>query len=84
MNGNLENLILKFKDSVIKICRFLLLIKFKCIVVILYKICYIMYITLGGFMKVVSVKKVGVKTVRNLTVSKNHTFITENGIVTHN
>ena len=35
-------------------------------------------------MKVVSVKKLGTKTVRNLSVSKNHTFITANGIVTHN
>lgn len=35
-------------------------------------------------MKVVSIKKVGIKTVRNLSVSKNHTFITESGIVTHN
>lgn len=35
-------------------------------------------------MKVVSIKKVGARTVRNLSVSKNHTFITANGIVTHN
>lgn len=31
-----------------------------------------------------SIKKVGTGTVRNLTVFKNHTFITENGVVTHN
>lgn len=38
-------------------------------------------------MKMMAVKKitrVGKGSVRNLTVSKNHTFVTKNGIVTHN
>jgi DNA polymerase III delta prime subunit len=35
-------------------------------------------------MKVISVKPVGIKSVKNLHVFKNHTFITKNGIVTHN
>lgn len=35
-------------------------------------------------MKLVSIKKIGKGRVRNLTVHKNHTFITENGVVTHN
>lgn len=35
-------------------------------------------------LSVKSIKKIGAGTVRNLTVFKNHTFITENGIVTHN
>jgi DNA polymerase III delta prime subunit len=34
--------------------------------------------------KVKSIKKIGIRKVRNLTVYKNHTFITKNGIVTHN
>ena len=34
--------------------------------------------------KVKSIKKIAKGKVRNLTVSKNHTFVTENGIVTHN
>lgn len=34
--------------------------------------------------KIKSIKKVGVGKVRNLTVFKNHTFLTSNGIVTHN
>ena len=34
--------------------------------------------------KVVSIRKVGTGKVRNLTVHKNHTFVTENGVVTHN
>jgi len=34
--------------------------------------------------KVVSIKKVGRGHVRNLCVNKNHTFVTSNGIVTHN
>ena len=34
--------------------------------------------------KVISVKKVGFGRVINLTVHKNHTFLTSNGIVTHN
>lgn len=34
--------------------------------------------------KVISIKKIGKGKVRNLTVTKNHTFITDNGIVTHN
>ena len=37
-----------------------------------------------NLMKVKSVKKIAKGKVRNLTVSKNHTFVTENGIVTHN
>lgn len=39
-----------------------------------------MYIT----SEVVSIKKVNNSRVINLTVDKNHTFVTENGIVTHN
>lgn len=35
-------------------------------------------------MKIKSIKKIGKGRVINLTVHKNHTFITENGIVTHN
>ena len=35
-------------------------------------------------MKIKSIKKIGTKRVINLTVHKNHTFVTENGIVTHN
>jgi MoxR-like ATPase len=38
-------------------------------------------------MELVKIKRitpVGKKRVRNLTVNKNHTFLTENGIVTHN
>lgn len=35
-------------------------------------------------MKIVSIKNIGIGHVRNLTVHKNHTFLTENGIVTHN
>lgn len=35
-------------------------------------------------MKVVGVKPLGKRQVRNLHVFKNHTFITDNGIVTHN
>lgn len=35
-------------------------------------------------MKIKSIKKIGKARVINLTVHKNHTFITENGIVTHN
>lgn len=35
-------------------------------------------------MKVVKIKKLNKARVINLTVHKNHTFITENGIVTHN
>jgi len=35
-------------------------------------------------LKVKSVKKIGISRVINLTVNKNHTFVTENGIVTHN
>lgn len=35
-------------------------------------------------MKIKSIKKIGIKRVINLTVHKNHTFITKNGIVTHN
>lgn len=35
-------------------------------------------------MRVQSIKKVGIRKVRNLVVHGNHTFITENGIVTHN
>jgi DNA polymerase III delta prime subunit len=35
-------------------------------------------------MKVLKIEKIEKGTVRNLTVLKNHTFITENGIVTHN
>lgn len=35
-------------------------------------------------MKVLKIEKIERGTVRNLTVLKNHTFITENGIVTHN
>jgi DNA polymerase III delta prime subunit len=34
--------------------------------------------------KIKSIKKIGRKRVINLTVYKNHTFITENGIITHN
>ena len=34
--------------------------------------------------KVNSVTKIGFGRVRNLSVNKNHTFVTENGIVTHN
>lgn len=35
-------------------------------------------------MKVKNIKKVGIGRVLNLTVDKNHTFVTENGITTHN
>ena len=35
-------------------------------------------------MKIKSIKKLETKRVINLTVHKNHTFITKNGIVTHN
>ena len=35
-------------------------------------------------MKIKSIKKIGSGRVRNLSVLKNHTFITESGIVTHN
>ena len=35
-------------------------------------------------MKIKSIKKIGRCRVINLTVHKNHTFITENGIITHN
>lgn len=35
-------------------------------------------------MKIITKNKIGTRRVRNLTVSNNHTFITENGIVTHN
>lgn len=35
-------------------------------------------------MKIVAIRKVGSGRVRNLSVTKNHTFVTENGIVTHN
>lgn len=38
----------------------------------------------SGINKVKEISKVGVGKVRNLTVHKNHTFVTENGIVTHN
>ena len=34
--------------------------------------------------KIASIRSLGVKTTRNLNVSTNHTFLTENGIVTHN
>lgn len=34
--------------------------------------------------KVASIKSIGICKIRNLTVDKNHTFITENGIPTHN
>lgn len=34
--------------------------------------------------KIKSIKKIGKGRVRNLTVNKNHTFLTSNGIVTHN
>jgi hypothetical protein len=34
--------------------------------------------------KIKSIKKIGKGKVRNLTVTKNHTFLTSNGIVTHN
>jgi DNA polymerase III delta prime subunit len=34
--------------------------------------------------KIVSIKRVGYSTVRNLNVKSKHTFITKNGIVTHN
>ena len=34
--------------------------------------------------KIKSIKKLGIKKVRNLTVFKNHTFLTKNGICTHN
>lgn len=34
--------------------------------------------------KIVSIRSLGVKRVRNLTVNKNHTFINGDGIVTHN
>jgi len=36
------------------------------------------------FVNVKSIKPTGVRTVINLTVNKNHTFVTGNGIVTHN
>jgi len=36
------------------------------------------------FQKIKSIKKIGSGKVRNLTVNKNHTFVTKNGIVTHN
>lgn len=35
-------------------------------------------------LKIKSIKQVGTKNVRNLLVHKNHTFLTENGICTHN
>ncbi len=35
-------------------------------------------------MKIKSIKSIGIKKVRNLTVHKNHTFINGGGIVTHN
>lgn len=35
-------------------------------------------------MKIKSITKIGTRKVRNLIVHKNHTFITKNGIVTHN
>jgi DNA polymerase III delta prime subunit len=35
-------------------------------------------------MKILKIEKIERGTVRNLTVLKNHTFLTENGIVTHN
>jgi replication factor C small subunit len=35
-------------------------------------------------MKIASIEKIGIGKVRNLTVLKNHTFLTENGICTHN
>ena len=34
--------------------------------------------------KIISIKKIGTGTVRNLNVKNKHTFITSNGIVTHN
>lgn len=34
--------------------------------------------------KIKSIKKVGIRKVRNLTVHKNHTIISKNGIITHN
>lgn len=34
--------------------------------------------------KIKSIKKLGIRKVRNLTVYKNHTFVVKNGIVTHN
>ena len=34
--------------------------------------------------KIVSIKSIGVKKVRNLTVKNNHTIITDSGIPTHN
>lgn len=34
--------------------------------------------------KITSIEDAGITKVRNLTVSKNHTFITESGIITHN
>lgn len=34
--------------------------------------------------EIASINDMGVMKVRNLTVQKNHTFITENGIITHN
>jgi len=37
-----------------------------------------------NFVKIKSIKSIGVKKIRNLTVHKNHTFITKNGIITHN
>lgn len=36
------------------------------------------------FTKIKSISKIGERKVRNLVVYKNHNFITENGIVTHN
>lgn len=35
-------------------------------------------------LKVTAIRKIGTGKVRNLTVYKNHTFVTKNGIVTHN
>lgn len=34
--------------------------------------------------KISSIRSIGTRKIRNLTVDKNHTFITENGIPTHN
>jgi hypothetical protein len=46
------------------------------------------YVTLAGMkieqQKIKTITKIGTGRVRNLTVNKNHTFITSNGIVTHN
>lgn len=37
-----------------------------------------------NLLKIKSIQKIGTGKVRNLTVTNNHTFLTENGIVTHN